>query len=57
MRDKFPSIKETVPSKTYVFLLSKAKFDDSISDSQFFAEGFKCTTKIESKKEEEFCST
>ena len=45
MTDKFPSIKETVLSKTYVFLPSKVEFDDSFSDSQFFAEGFKIYCK------------
>ena len=49
VRNKFPSLQQTVLSKTDILLLSKTKIDDSFPDSQFFAEGFNMYRKHRAK--------
>ena len=41
VRNKFSSLQQTALSKTDILLLYETKIDDSFSDSQFLAEGFK----------------
>ena len=49
MRSNFPSLQQTVLSKTDILLLSDTKTDDSFPDSQFFTEGFKIYRKDRTK--------
>ena len=49
VRKKFPSLQQTVLSKTDILLLPETKIDDSFPDSQFFAEGFKMYRKDRTK--------
>ena len=49
MRNKFPSLQQTILSKTDILLLSETKIDDSFINSQFFAEGFKMYSKDRTK--------
>ena len=49
MRNKFLSFQQAVLSKTDILLLSETKTDDSLPDSQFFAEGFNMYRKDRTK--------
>ena len=49
MRNKFSSLQQTVLNKTDILLLPETKIDDSFSDSQFIAEGFKMYRKDRTK--------
>ena len=49
VRNKFPSLQQTVFSKTNKLLLSETKTVDSFPDSQFFSEGFKLHRKDRTK--------